>query len=439
MYGQQRCRKIVLFTILIIIFIMAVTKIPLQQTWSRNYLFLSNISDLNDCYYIVKPFFRFLCEKNNSFQPVQLSTNSDNHICYQLYSNKKDADLFSRVHIHFQPFKNRKILFSDIENLSNSCISCHHIQIIQNKLYIVPRANAFNYQTRSRSVKLLIKQMVDTFPNIPDLELFFHVDDAVELPDGFNDVLFNVPIFAFSKTNRTKRGLRPDGIVPMPCFTFWSWPEIRAGRWTKISRSILNTSYNLEYSKRVPKIFWRGVRSWKRIWFLKTARQYPNIMDLAPVSWQKGIDGLAYKASFSYKTLEEHCNYKYLAHLEGSSYSSRLKYLLLCGSPVVYAPIQYWEEYWYHLLKDGENIVFFESAGNEGAFNKTLEFLMQNEEKAKEIGRKGQQLVQDYLNEHAVSCYWWKLLKEYAKLLGYKPSLHRDAIYIDDFLLGVYA
>ncbi|CAF1093336.1 unnamed protein product, partial [Adineta ricciae] len=406
---QQRCWTLFSSICFISIIIIILTKNPSSQTWLQNPSFTFNITQMNECHHVVRPFFRFLCEKNHSLRSVQLSTDSNDHVCYQLYSKNKHADLFARVQLHFQPFSNRKMLFTDIENLSNSCLSCHHIQIIQNKLYIIPRPNAFNYQTRSRSVKLLIKQMMDTFPNIPDLDLFFHVDDAVELPNGLNDVRFNVPIFAFTKTNKTKRGVRPDAIIPMPCFTLWSWPEVRAGRWTKASQSILNASHSIEYEKRVLKLFWRGVRTWKRTWFLRTAKLYPDTMDLAPVSWQKGTDSLAYKASFSYRTLEDHCNYKYLVHLEGNTYSSRLKYLLLCGSPVIFNPLQAWEEYWYHLLKDRENIMLFEEAGNEAAFNRTLDFLMHNEKRAKEIGRRGQQLVLDYLNEHAVSSYWSKL------------------------------
>ncbi|CAF1010674.1 unnamed protein product [Adineta steineri] len=145
----------------------------------RNDLGPFNLSNLNYCYDIVKPFFNFICN-NKSSNYWQLSIQSDQHICYQLYSKDKKLDLFSRIHKDLQPFKNRTILLKDIENISNSCLGCHHIQIIQNKLYIVPRPTASNYETRSRSVKLLIKHMMDTFSDIPDLDLFFHVGDAVE-------------------------------------------------------------------------------------------------------------------------------------------------------------------------------------------------------------------------------------------------------------------
>ena len=41
---------------------------------------------------------------------------------------------------------------------------------------------------------------------------------------------------------------------------------------------------------------------------------------------------------------------RYLLHLPGHGYSARLKYLLLCGSPVIYYDNQM-DEFYYHLLE----------------------------------------------------------------------------------------
>jgi protein glucosyltransferase len=365
-----------------------------------------------------------------------LSIHSEKHVCDQLYSSNAELSLFTRLHREFQPFNKRKILLADIENISNSCPSCHHIQIIGHRLYNVPRPAAWNYETRSRSVKILIKHVMDTFPDIPDLELFLNVHDIVDLPNGLNDAFFNVPIFGITKTNKVRRGLHSDGIVLMPCFTLWSWPEARVGRWSKIFQSILDAGKKMEYEKRVPKLFWRGVEFPKRSWFIKVAKKYPGSMDVGVMKWTRLKNILALTPSDTYKTLEQHCSYKYLLHQEGVTYSSRLKYLLLCGSAVVFNAVEYWEEYWYHLLENDKNIILFEANGNETVLESTLNFLKHQDDKAKDIGSKGRQLVQNYLNEHAVSCYWWKLLHEYAKLIGYKPSLHPDAVHIDDFILG---
>ncbi|UJR13110.1 hypothetical protein I4U23_000134 [Adineta vaga] len=432
-------RRILIFIVLVLlIFILLMTKFRFQHNVSSlsTNLFSSNKSYSSHCYDVVKPFFRFLCS-NNSSNSIPLPINRKKHVCDEFYSTDQEPNLFTRLYLDFQPFQNWKIRLLDIENLSNSCLKCHHIQIIDNKLYHIPRENAFIYETRSRSVKLLIKHMMDTFSDLPDLDLFFSVQDVVDLKsEELNNILFKVPIFGFTKTNWTRIGLRSDAIILMPCFTFWSWPEVRVGRWTKIYQSILDISHKIEYDKRIPKLFWRGVDSWKRDWFINMTSKYSDILDVNVINWNKNVDGLSYIGSNAYTSLEQHCHYKYLAHLEGNTYSARLKYILLCGSPVVNTPIQYWQEYWYHLLIDRKNIIMFEANRNESVLNRTLDILRYNESFIRQIGQQGQWIVKNYLNEHAVTCYWWKLLQEYSKLFAYKPTLHPNAVYIDDFILS---
>ena len=43
---------------------------------------------------------------------------------------------------------------------------------------------------------------------------------------------------------------------------------------------------------------------------------------------------------------------RYLLHLPGHGYSARLKYLLLCGSPVIYYD-NHMDEFYYHILEVG--------------------------------------------------------------------------------------
>jgi hypothetical protein len=395
---------------------------------------VSNNNHMTNAQYVAaKTFFKFNCN-NKSLYQFQSSVNSERHVCDQLYLNNGTPTLFSRLHVEFQPFQKWKIVFNDIEEMSLMCSNCHHIQIIKNELYIVPRPKAVNYETRTRSIVMLIKQVVDTFPDIPDLDLFYDVQDILHLPN--NKAFFKVPIFGLTKSKKINSGLHADGIILMPCFTLWSWPEARAGRWRKKVQSIIETSRQLEYEKRIPKLFWRGVFNDKRKWIIDAAKRYPDIMDIAPMNWYGPKNFLALEHSVTYKTLEEHCNYKYLLHQEGVSYSSRIKYLLLCGSPVIYPIIDDWEEYWYHLLQNDTNIIFIKANGTEKMLENTINYLKQHEDKAKNIGQRGQQLVLHYLSEQAITCYWWKLIHEYAKLFEYTPILHPNAIHIDDFLLG---
>ena len=395
-----------------------------------------NICDLSDREYIFKPFFNAICNENprNKFQ---FSVNSKSHICDQLYPHHPEKGLYSQLLIDIQTFSKRKIVKEDIENISASYQSCHHIQIINNTLYHIPRKSAADYQTRSRSVKTMLKLIIETFQNITDMDLFFNVQDVTEIPEQFRETLFNVPVFALTKSKKVKHGLRHENIILMPCFTLWSWPEARAGRWKGKLNSILNAGLRLKFEERTSKAFWRGVfNNEGRTWFHSLSVKYPNLVDVQQNVWSKHDNALPLVGSEAYTTLEDHCKFKYLLHIEGGSYSSRLKYLLLCGSTVIYDRGNHWDEYWYHLLEHNQNVILFEKRGNEDEFKKLHEFLSKNEDKAKEIGNQGRQLVSHYLSENAISCFWWKILDEYGKLIGYKPTLHPDAIPMEDYLLG---
>jgi len=62
--------------------------------------------------------------------------------------------------------------------------------------------------------------------------------------------------------------------------------------------------------------------------------------------------------------------------------------------------------------------------------------IMENEERAKQIGRSGLELAQQYLNEQSIVCYLRSLMIEYSKLFSYKPVIHRNAVKIEDLLLS---
>ncbi|CAF1656072.1 unnamed protein product, partial [Adineta ricciae] len=189
----------------------------------------------------------------------------------------------------------------------------------------------------------------------------------------------------------------------------------------------------MKYENRLEKVFWRGVGGWKRDWLINITFKYPQMIDIKEIHWKKNIKGFPFDLSNSFTKLENHCHYKYLAHLEGNSYSARLKYLLLCASPVIHSPIQNWQEFWYHLLINQTNILFYQT--NPLAFNQTIHLLTSNQTLSQQIGQNGQNLVKKYLNEHAINCYWWKLIQQYSKLISYKPVLHQNAVHFDDFIL----
>lgn len=49
-------------------------------------------------------------------------------------------------------------------------------------------------------------------------------------------------------------------------------------------------------------------------------------------------------------------------------------------------------------------------------------WVIANDAAARDIARRGQEFARSYLNRHAVECYWVLLLKQYARLLRFKPG-----------------
>lgn len=145
-----------------------------EKTDSYNIFKCYNSTDA----YLYKDFYQVDCEnpflKNLSL--LQLSHNID--VC-ELFNDPMNGDknrtLFSKIKKDFQPFT-QQIDAGDIEMMSLACPHCHHIQIINGQLYVIPRRGTWNIQTRSRSTKLLFKHVVDLFKSsIGDLDLFFSV------------------------------------------------------------------------------------------------------------------------------------------------------------------------------------------------------------------------------------------------------------------------
>ena len=102
-------------------------------------------------------------------------------------------------------------------------------------------------------------------------------------------------------------------------------------------------------------LFWRGgiVGNPIRKQVVDTVKG-PDI-DLAFMQWHStsltGVNGAPGCVG-----LIDHCKYKYLAFLQGNTYSSRLKYQLLCGS-CVFASKQPWIEWWTQLLVPFEDLI----------------------------------------------------------------------------------
>ena len=110
------------------------------------------------------------------------------------------------------------------------------------------------------------------------------------------------------------------------------------------------------------------------------------------------------------------CGFRYLLSLDGNAAASRLASLLHTGSAVflVDSPFREW---WYPLLKPWVHYV---------PVGRALEDLVQRVEWANAhptevaaIGKAGATFARQHLHKHAIACYWWQLLTQFAGLQSF--------------------
>ena len=130
--------------------------------------------------------------------------------------------------------------------------------------------------------------------------------------------------------------------------------------------------------------------------------------------------------------LLEQCQHRYLAFLAGTTYSSRIKYQLLCGS-LVLAHEPRFVEWWSHLLLPGVHYAPVEPAW--ANVQPMMQLLRRNPLRAEAIARQGQGLAMEALSPTAVDCYWWMLLALSARVLPKATGALGHARPLEDVLL----
>jgi hypothetical protein len=126
---------------------------------------------------ILKEFYQLDCENPFLKHLSQRSMEAYDDVCEvfnEAFDGNENHTLYYRIERDFEPFT-RKITLDDIVYIAAACPECHHLQLIDGELFVVERETAVNFQTRSRSIKSLVKQVIDTFKSIGNLEIFIHV------------------------------------------------------------------------------------------------------------------------------------------------------------------------------------------------------------------------------------------------------------------------
>lgn len=293
-------------------------------------------------------------------------------------------------------------------------------QIINGTLY---RDKNCMFPSRCAGIEYFISKFK---ADAPDLSLVINTRDYPQSSKHFGRAL---PVFSFSKT--------PDyHDIMYPAWAFWEGgPAISLypqglGRWD-LQRESLDAARNkTPWELKQNKAFFRGSRtSPERDNLVLLSRAKSNLVDAQYTknqAWKSEKDTLNMPPAPEV-SLEHHCSYKYLFNFRGVAASFRYKHLFLCGSLVFHVGTE-WTEFYYYALKPWIHYIPVPKDATQKQLENLISFAIEHDDIAKKIANRGRDFIWDKLKLSQVRCYWKKLIRQYSKLLKFKPTLNQDLI-----------
>ncbi|KAK2789842.1 hypothetical protein FQN53_001205 [Emmonsiellopsis sp. PD_33] len=239
---------------------------------------------------------------------------------------------------------------------------------------------------------------------LPDTEFVFSIEDKVE------DVLASdQPLWALG------RKASEESIWLMPDFGFWAWdnPKISIGPYSQVVEKIKQTEDIFPWKLKKKKLVWRGKLSFApklRRKLLEVTRSKPW-GDVKEVVWTRQ-DNLI--------SMEDHCKYMFIAHVEGRAFSSSLKYRQACHSVVVAHKLQYIQHHHYLLQAQGPHQNYVEVERDFSDLPGKMEELLRQDDQTKRIADNNVKTFRErYLTKAAEACYWRELLYGWVEVFSH--------------------
>ncbi|TPX30013.1 hypothetical protein SmJEL517_g06296 [Synchytrium microbalum] len=185
---------------------------------------------------------------------------------------------------------------------------------------------------------------------------------------------------------------------------------------------------------KIPKLFCRGAPMVEVRRDLIGVSTNKSWADVKALNWDLVKDSQRGKhKDTDLKSPAQHCEYMYLAHTEGWSYSGRLKYLLQCRSIVVMHPLNYIQHF-HHLLNGNDSSPDQNVVQVSLPFGKHLDEAMnsllskrETDWEEKVLSNSWDNLREKYLTPAANNCYWRRQFRAYGALQKFKPSIELKA------------
>ncbi|KAF2136318.1 uncharacterized protein K452DRAFT_237718 [Aplosporella prunicola CBS 121167] len=280
---------------------------------------------------------------------------------------------------------------------------------------------------RALAVLLSINRAVTSYTGpLPNIEFTFCVDDWAY--HSLLDENSKPVTWGFTRLPDW------DDVWIMPDFGYWSWPAEPVGEYSQVRTGMrlqeagrrATTDEELQHSRKKtlrsfrdkkPKVVWRGAL---------ITEQRQRLIDLwenKPWSDIHGFDWGAPDHKSKYVKMMDHCQWQYVLHTEGNSYSGRLKYLQNCHSVPVIPELMWQEAHHGLLVSSGDSQNYVQVRADYEDLGEKIEYYLANPIEAERIADNNVRTFRDrYLTPAAQACYWRKLIRAWREI-SFEPEL----------------
>ncbi|XP_061999216.1 uncharacterized protein LOC133716529 [Rosa rugosa] len=328
-------------------------------------------------------------------------------------------EYFRWIHEDLRPWAHTGITRDTLQKANHT--ADFKLVIVNGKAYMERYSKAF--QSRDTFTLWGILQLLRKYPGkVPDLELMFDCVDWPVIPSkNFSEPNSTAPppLFRYCGDNSTLDIVFPD-------WSFWGWPETNIAPWENLLKQLEEGNKRSRWVDRQPYAYWKGNPE-----VAETRQDLLKCNVSEEQDWHARVYAQNWtreeKEGFKKSDLASQCIHRYKIYIEGSAWSVSDKYILACDSVTLIVKPRYYDfftrglmpvhHYW--PIKDDDKCRSIKYAVDWGNSHK---------QKAQAIGKAASNLIQEDLKMDYVYDYMFHLLREYAKLLQFKPTIPREAI-----------
>ena len=368
------------------------------------------------------------------------------------------------VHELLQPFQRitQQQLDSAVEScFENGTMYCMRAQVVSGRLYITDyRAIFFDrYYAPSRVMPLL--ETLRRHPHLPDIDLVVAAVDEPRVKTLVDPKWWTRLCDRYPGNRHSLSGQRrAPAVLPPPLFSStisrhhldlpWldfsffmprAEHKLRTPPWSVLHPQMVAQGRRVRWDDKIELAMHTGnIGSPFRKRLAEVAKGNPQTMlvnelfigdhnKIRKTCAQLGKDRMGgFQQHLCYMTFEDQCKYKYLLQSASIGYANKFKYLLLCGSVVIYVQDgMTHKEFYEHGLLPGVHYVSVRTAAD---VPQMVESLKRNDSYARAVAEAGRARLAA-LDVGAVTDFMAQLLTEYAKKQDFRVVPAKGAAPID--------